>query len=94
MSFDTYYPSTPFDDNFTTNQRTWYSPYLRAIYHQRSIYSFFVRTAFNLGDVRAPSMIIPDLIPPHADIDPLTARQKWLPASHIDSRQRTITFSH
>lgn len=38
-------------------------------------------------------MSVTALIPPHANVDPLTLRQIWMPSSYVDSYQRDITFN-
>jgi len=76
------------------NQRTWYDPDLLSLFKQKALFSNIISYKRNLGDVRATSMVVTQLLGVHANYNSLTARQLWLPAMHIDSRYVTITFDH
>lgn len=89
----TIYESNPWE-GIDTNKRDWYVPALREWYIRNSTYSRFVTAQFNNGSVRAETMHITKLIPPHANFNELSLRQIWLPSSYIDSTAREITFNH
>lgn len=76
------------------NKRVWYDPDILALFRSRSLFSDITTFAKNLGDVRATSMVLTQLLEPHANYNPLATRQLWLPALHVDSRAIEITFQH
>lgn len=76
------------------NQRVWYDPDIMVLWKNYALFSDTIRYKRNLGDKRALTMVVNQLLEPHADYTALTARQLWLPAMHIDSRQIEITFQH
>lgn len=76
------------------NQRVWYDPDILSLFRQRALFANVMTFARNLGDVRATSMVVNQLLEPHANYNPLATRQLWLPAMHIDSRAIEITFQH
>lgn len=92
QTFDVQYPSNPWA-GIDRNQRTFYDPALMQLWTTQAMYAKFVTAQYNLFDVRAPSMVITSLVPPHGNSDALGVRQLWLPSSWIDSAQRTINFS-
>lgn len=76
------------------NQRVWYDPNVLQLFRNRSLFSDIMTYARNLNDVRATSMIVTQVLEPHANYNALATRQLWLPAMHIDSRSIEITFQH
>ncbi len=90
--FDLYYGDTPVSA-LDQNQRTWYHPIVDTLFRTQSVYTGLVRFYQNLGSVNAKTMIINQILDVHADFDPLGLRDIWMPASHLDSRQLSITFS-
>lgn len=88
-----YYADNPVEV-LDKNQRVWYDPDVLALFRTRSLFSDIVTYTRNLGDVRATSMVVTQLLTPDANYNPLATRQLWLPAMHIDSRSIEITFEH
>lgn len=76
------------------NQRVWYDPDILALFRSRALFSNITTYTRNLGDVRAASMVVSQVLEPHANYNSLATRQLWLPAMHIDSRSIEITFEH
>ena len=91
--FDTYYSDEPWSI-MDKNQREWYDPELINQWRLRSVFKDILTFQRNLGDVRATSMTVTELLDPHPDFTALSSRQIWMPAMHIDSRQINITFQH
>lgn len=91
--FDTYYSDEPFSV-MDKNQRTWLDPDLIDIWRQRSVFRPLITFRKNLGDIRATSMTMTQLLDPHPDTTALSARQIWMPSMHIDSRSVEVTFQH
>jgi hypothetical protein len=90
--FQTYYPQNPWS-GITTNQRPWYFPQLYTEYRRRAVYNRFVGVSFNHNGPRATEMYVNSILMPHANHDPIGARDLWLDASYMDSFQRKITFN-
>lgn len=88
-----YYSDNPVEV-LDQNQRTWYDPDVLLLFKNRSLFTNIVTYARNLGDVRATSMVVTQILEPHANYNALATRQLWLPAMHIDSRSVEITFEH
>jgi hypothetical protein len=88
-----YYADNPVEV-LDKNQRTWYDPDILTLFRQRALFADIIGYQRNLGDVRATSMIVNQLLDPHPNWNELSTRQIWLPAMHIDSRQIEITFQH
>jgi hypothetical protein len=88
-----YYADNPVEV-LDKNQRVWYDPDILMLWKNRALFADTIAYKKNLGDIRATSMIVNQLLEPHADYTALATRQLWLPAMHIDSRQVEITFSH
>jgi len=88
-----YYADNPVEV-LDQNQRVWYDPDVLALFRSRGLFSDIVTYARNLGDVRATSMVVTQILEPHANYNALATRQLWLPAMHIDSRAIEISFSH
>jgi len=76
------------------NKRVWYDPDVLALFRDRSLFAGLITYARNLGDVRATSMVVTQLLEPHANYNALATRQLWLPSMHIDSQEVEITFQH
>lgn len=91
--FDTYYGDNPWEV-VTTNQREWYFPEVTMMYQRNAVLSRFVPWTFNLRNVGARYAHITQLMPPIPTANPLGMRQMWVKASHIDSREVTVTFNH
>jgi len=91
--FDKYYSDEPWSI-MDKNQREWYDPELINQWRLKSAFKDIITFTKNLGDVRATSMTVTELLDPHPDFTALAARQIWMPAMHIDSRAVTITFQH
>ena len=91
--FDLYYSDEPFS-MMDKNQRTWLDPDLVEIWRQRSVFRPLITYTKNLGDIRATSMTVTQVLDPHPDTTALAARQIWMPSMHIDSRSREVTFQH
>lgn len=91
--FDLYYSDEPFSI-MDKNQRTWLDPDLIDVWRQRSVFRPLITFTKNLGDMRATSMTVTQLLDPHADTTPLSPRQIWMPSMHLDSREVEITFDH
>jgi N4-gp56 family major capsid protein len=91
--FDLYYSDEPFS-MMDKNQRTWLDPDLVEIWRQRSVFRPLITFTKNLGDVRATSMTVTQVLDPHPDTTALAARQIWMPSMHLDSRSREVTFQH
>ena len=92
--FDMFYSNNPWA-GLQTNQRPWYVPFLREIYLRDQVYSRFVTTQFAMlgpGSPIATKMSLTSLIPPHANFDPISLRQLWMPSSYVDSFSREIEF--
>ena len=92
--FDMFYSNNPWA-GLQTNQRPWYVPFLREIYLRDQVYSRFVTTQFAMlgpGSPIATKMTLTSLIPPHANFDPISLRQLWMPSSYVDSFSREIEF--
>lgn len=93
MSWDSY-ASNPWA-GIATNQREWYVPELYDFFTQRSVFNQFVTTQFPMGgDINTPVMHISSLIPPHPDFTALGARDQWMSARYMDSRERQIRLNH
>jgi N4-gp56 family major capsid protein len=90
--FDTYYSDNPWA-TLDKNQRTWYDPDLMSLFRQKALFTPTIQFVKNLADQRATSMVMSQLLDPHPDTTALAVRQIWMPASHIDSREVSITFS-
>lgn len=90
---DLYYSDEPFSV-MTENQRTWLDPDLIDVWRLRSVFRPLITFTRNLGDVRATSMTVTQLLDPHPDTSPLSPRQIWMPSMHLDSRSVEITFQH
>lgn len=88
-----YYADNPVEV-LDKNQRVWYDPDVLLLFKDRSIFGEITTYARNLGDVRATSMVVTQILEPHANYNALAVRQLWLPAMHIDSRSIEITFEH
>lgn len=88
-----YYADNPVEV-LDKNQRTWYDPDVMALFRARGLFSDIVTYTRNLGDVRATSMVVTQILEPHANYNALATRQLWLPAMHIDSRFIEISFDH
>lgn len=88
-----YYADNPWEV-VDKNQRSWLDPDLIDMYRQKSIFRPLITFTRNLGDVRATQMTVTQLLGAHADTTPLSARQIWMPAMHLDSRAVNITFQH
>ena len=91
--FDTYYSDEPWSV-MDKNQREWYDPELINQWRLRSVFKDILTFQKNLGDVRATSMTMTELLDPHPDFTALASRQIWMPAMHLDSRQVQIAFQH
>jgi len=74
------------------NSRAYYDHNVELLFKQNALFSGLVTYAMNLGDVRASSMHVTQVIQPHTNTNPLGVRQMWSPAMHIDSREKEITF--
>lgn len=90
--FDQFYGDTPVSA-LDQNQRDWYHPIVDTLFRTQSVYTGLVRFYQNLGAINAKNMIINQILDIHADFDPLGLRDIWMPASHLDSRQLSVTFS-
>lgn len=88
-----YYADNPVDV-LDKNQRVWYDPDLLLLFKNRSLFQGTINFVRNLGDFRAPSMVVTQILEPHANYNTVNARQLWLPAMHIDSRSVNITFNN
>lgn len=77
-------------DGITTNERTWYDPLLRDRYRRAAVYSPTVRYKFDLGGPRARTIVFNDLIPPRANIAPLSARATEASRLYTDSYQKEV----
>jgi N4-gp56 family major capsid protein len=91
--FDLYYSDEPFSI-MDKNQRTWLDPDLIDLWRRNSVFKPLITFTKNLGDVRATSMTVTELLDPPADYTALNVRQIWMPSMHIDSRAIEITFQH
>lgn len=91
--FDLYYSDEPFSIMDKTT-RTWLDPDLIDIWRLNSVFRPLITFTKNLGDIRAKSMTVTQLLDPHADTTPLSTRQIWMPSMHLDSREIEITFDH
>ena len=90
---DLYYSDEPFSI-MDQNQRTFLDPDLIDIWRLRSVFRPLITFTKNLGDMRATSMTVTQLLDPHPDTTALSARQIWMPSMHIDSRSVEVTFQH
>ena len=90
--FDLYYSDTPWEA-IDKNQRVWYDPDLVSMFRNRAVFASAIPFVKNLGAVNATSMVVSQFMDPHPDFTALTTRQIWMPASHVDSRSQSITFS-
>jgi hypothetical protein len=90
---DLYYSDEPFSI-MDKNQRNWLDPDLIDIWRLNSVFRPLITFTKNLGDIRAKTMTVTQLLDPHADTTPLSARQIWMPSMHLDSREIEITFDH
>ena len=88
-----YYADNPVEV-LDKNQRVWYDPDVLLLFRNRSLFAGTINFVRNLGDYRAPSMIVTQILEPHANYNTVNARQLWLPAMHIDSRSVNITFNN
>jgi N4-gp56 family major capsid protein len=88
-----YYADNPVEV-LDKNQRAWYDPDVLTLFKNNALFAPIMAYKRNLGDVRATSMTVSQILEPHANYNALTARQLWLPAMHIDSRSIEITFEH
>lgn len=88
-----YYADNPVEV-LDQNQRTWYDPDILALFRTQSLFTNITTYARNLGDVQARSMVVSQLLEPHANYNALATRQLWMPAMHIDSRSQEIVFQH
>jgi len=90
--FDTFYGSNPWA-NLDKNERRWYDPNLVELYRQRSVFSGTIPFAKDMKSKRSRTMTITQLLDVHPDSSPLSMRQLWMPAAHIDSRAVEVTFN-
>lgn len=90
--FGLYYPNHPWA-GLDKNQRQWYDPILLNEWRTRVVYNQFVTARQSLAGVRAKTMTITRLLDLHPDFSEINLRQLWLPASHFDSEEVSITFS-
>lgn len=93
MSFDVYYPQTPWDHD-THELANWYDPVLKEIYVREAVYGRFVTTQFDLANARARQITIENIIPPDADSTEKDPYQLWYENSYIDSYAQEITMSN
>jgi hypothetical protein len=91
--FDLYYSDEPFSI-MDKNQRNWLDPDLIDIWRLNSVFRPLITFTKNLGDIRAKTMTVTQLLDPHADTTPLSPRQIWMPSMHLDSREIEITFQN
>jgi hypothetical protein len=93
MSFDLFYPDTPWDQSDThERQHAVYDPLLREIYQRRSVFGRFTGKRFNHRDARAREMVVTDLVAPHPNNNEIDPRTQWLKSSYLDTYQRRIIF--
>lgn len=90
--FDAFYGDTPVSA-LDKNQRDWLDPIVDTLFRQQSVFTGLVRFYRNLGSVNAKNMTITQILDVHANFDPLGLRDIWMPASHLDSRSLSVTFS-
>ena len=90
--FDQYYGNNPWE-TMDKNQRQWYDPDLVSMFRRQSRFVDAIPFAKSNAAVSAKTMTVSQLFEPHPDFTPLSMRQLWLPAAHIDSRQIDITFN-
>jgi hypothetical protein len=88
-----YYADNPVEV-LDKNQRVWYDPDVLLLFRKRALFSNITTYTRNLGDVRATSMVVSQILEPHSNFNALATRQLWLPAMHVDSRSVEITFQH
>lgn len=90
--FDLYYSDNPWE-TMNKNQRSWIDPVLATQYRLRSTFAPTLTFVRDLKAQRATSLRMTQIMDPHPDTSPLAMRQIWMPASHVDSRERELTFS-
>jgi hypothetical protein len=90
--FDLYYSSDPWS-SVSQNQQTWLDPFLATMFRRRSTFAPTLTFVKDLKAVNATKIVVSQILDPHPDTTALSVRQIWMPASHIDSRNREITFS-
>jgi N4-gp56 family major capsid protein len=90
--FDSNYGSNPWA-NLDKNERQWYDPDLVAMFRQKSVFANTIPFVKHLGEKRARTMTVSQIFDVHPDSSPLSMRQLWMPAAHIDSRAIDITFN-
>jgi len=66
---------------------------LRDVFKRQNVWSQFAAFTANNRDVNAEQMVITSMYDLHTNVDPIGVRQKWLPAAHVDTFKRVITFS-
>jgi hypothetical protein len=89
----TFYADNPVEV-LDKNQRVWYDPNVMLLFKNSALFRDVVTYTRNLADVRARSMIVTQVLEPHANYNPIADRTLWLPAMHVDSRYIEITFQH
>ena len=90
--FDLYYADNPWT-TLNKNQRDWIDPDLTWMYRRRSTFAPTVTYARDLSRMHTTRLVVSQLLDPHPNTTPLSARQIWMPASRIDSRAREIRFA-
>lgn len=90
-TFDTGYPDHPWA-GISTNERMYYDPLLRDVYRLKAIFGQYITYAQNLRDRGAKTMTVTSLYDIHPNFDRLGLRTMWMPASHVDTKNQTLTF--
>jgi len=88
-----YYADNPVEV-LDKNQRVWYDPDVMLLFKTRSMFQGTINYIKSLENVRATTMVVTQILEPHANYNSVAARTMWLPAMHIDSRSIEITFSN
>ena len=89
----TYYADNPWEV-VTEKERSWLDPTLIDLYQKNAVFAGLVPFVKSFADVRATSMSVTQLLEAHPDYTPLSMRQLWMNAAHLDSRSITIDFQH
>jgi len=90
-TFDTGYPQNPWEQ-VTSKTLPFYVPTLYRTYARQAVFNRFVSIRFNMNGLGAEEMYLDSIISPHANHDPIGARDRWVNSSYLDTMRRKIVF--
>lgn len=93
QTFDSGYAQNPWEA-IATKTLPFYVPDLYRAYARRAVFNRFVSVQFNMNGLGATEMYLDSIIKPHANHDPIGARDRWVESSYIDTERRKIVFNN